>query len=318
MEKPLVSVICLCYNHARFVREAVESVLNQSYKNVQVIVADDASTDNSIEEIHSLKATYASIELLLFPKNLGNCKAFNAALKLAKGEFVIDFATDDVMMPDRIEKQVSFFERLTPTVGVVYTDAVYINEDGKFIRNHFEYLFHKELISHIPQGDVYRDVLTTYFIPGPTMMIRREVFAALGGYDESLSYEDFDFWVRSSRIYRYAFLKERLTSIRKLKSSMSTGWYVPGDKQLHSTFLICKKAQQLNRDDGDDQALITRVRYEFRQSVLSGNHTEASLFYALLKELNGVRLAERTLRVLGRTGIPLAPLRKLYHRMKYS
>ena len=265
-----------------------------------------------------MKATYPSIELLLLPKNLGNCKAFNEALKLARGEFIIDFATDDVMMPDRIEKQVAFFGRLTPTVGVVYTDAVYINEDGKFIRNHFEYLFHKELISHIPQGDVYRDVLTTYFIPGPTMMIRREVFAALGGYDESLSYEDFDFWVRSSRIYRYAFLKERLTSIRKLKSSMSTGWYVPGDKQLHSTFLICKKAQQLNRDDDDKQALITRVRYEFRQSVLSGNHTEALLFYDLLKELNGVRLAERTLKLFDRTGIPLAPLRKLYHRIRYS
>ncbi len=117
MEKPLVSVICLCYNHRRFVREAVESVLNQSYKNIQVIVADDASTDNSVEEIQSLKAPYPSIELLLLPKNLGNCKAFNEALKLAKGEFVIDFATDDVMMPDRIEKQVAFFGRLTPTVG---------------------------------------------------------------------------------------------------------------------------------------------------------------------------------------------------------
>jgi glycosyltransferase involved in cell wall biosynthesis len=318
MEKPLVSVICLCYNHRRFVREAVESVLNQSYKNIQVIVADDASTDNSVEEIQSLKALYPSIELLLLPKNLGNCKAFNEALKLARGEFVIDFATDDVMMPDRIERQVAFFGRLTLTVGVVYTDAVYINEDGKFIRNHFEYLFHKELISHIPQGDVYRDVLTTYFIPGPTMMIRREVFATLGGYDESLSYEDFDFWVRSSRIYRYAFLNERLTSIRKLKSSMSAGLYVPGDKQLRSTYLICKKAQQLNRDKGDEQALITRVRYEFRQSVLSGNHAEALLFYDLLKELKGVRWAERTLKLFDHPGIPLAPLRKLYHRIKYE
>ena len=318
MENPLVSVICLCYNHRRFVREAVVSVLNQSYKNIQVIVADDASTDNSIEEINTLKAEHSSIELLLLPKNLGNCKAFNEALKLARGEFIIDFATDDLMMPDRIEKQVSFFGRLTPTVGVVYTDAVYINEDGKFIRNHFEYLFQKELISHIPQGDVYRDVLTTYFIPGPTMMTRREVFTALGGYDESLSYEDFDFWVRSSRIFRYAFLKDKLTSIRKLKSSMSRGWYVPGDKQLHSTYLVCKKAQKLNRDKDDEQALITRVRYEFRQSVLSGNHPEALLFFDLLKELNGVRWIERTLKLLHQSGIPLAPLRKLYHGIKYS
>ena len=318
MENPLVSVICLCYNHERFVREAVESVLKQSYKNIQIIVADDASTDNSVQEIKTLKGEYPSIELLLLPTNLGNCKAFNQALKLAKGEFIIDFATDDVMMPTRIERQIGFFERLDSTVGVIYTDATYINESGEFIRNHFEYLFEKRLIINIPKGDVYRDVLTTYFIPGPTMLIRKEVFAALNGYDETLSYEDFDFWVRSSRIYRYAYLDEHLTSIRKLSTSMSAGWYVPGDKQLHSTYLVCRKAQQLNRDDGDREALITRVRYEFRQSVLSGNHTEARLFYDLLRELKGVGLADRILRLFNRPGIPLAPLRKIYHRVRYD
>jgi glycosyltransferase involved in cell wall biosynthesis len=318
MEKPLVSVICLCYNHQRFVREAVESVLNQSYDNIQIIIADDASTDNSVQEIKALKKENPIVELLLLPDNLGNCKAFNEALKMARGEFIIDFATDDVMMPNRIERQIGFFKRLDSTVGLVYTDAVYVDESGKFIRNHFEYLFQKELITHIPKGDVYRDVLTTYFIPGPTMMIRKEVFAALNGYDETLSYEDFDFWVRSSRIYRYAYLDERLTSIRKLKSSMSTGWYVPGDRQLHSTYLVCKKAQKLNRDADDQQALVVRVRYEFRQSVLSGNHPEALLFYNLLRELKGVRLSERVLRLFGLSGIPLAPLRKLYHKVKYN
>lgn len=317
MDTPLVSVICLCYNQQPFVREAVGSVLNQSYQNIQIIIADDASTDNSVVEIRKLKAEYPSIELLLFPNNLGNCKAFNEAFKLAKGQFIIDFATDDVMMPNRIEKQINFFKRLDSSVGVVYTDAQYINENGQFIRNHFEYLFEKELITHIPMGDVYRDVLTTYFIPGPTMMIRREVFEALNGYDESLSYEDFDFWVRSSRMYRYAFLNEHLTSIRKLKSSMSTGWYVPGDKQLHSTYLICRKAQLLNRDAEDRQALITRLRYEYRQSVSSGNHSEADLFYGFLKEMKGVTLAERGLRLLDKVRIPLGPLRKVYHRIKY-
>jgi hypothetical protein len=199
---------------------------------------------------------------------------------------------------------VAFFQRLDSTVGLIFTDAIYISETGTFIRNHFEYLLQKELISHIPQGDVYRDVLTTYFIPGPTMMIRREVFVALGGYDESLSYEDFDFWVRSSRIYHYAFQNERTTSIRKVQRSMSTGWYAPGDKQLHSTYLICRKAQRLNRDSADEQALIQRLRYEYRQSVLSGNFTEASLFYDFLKELNGVRFVERFFKLFEKTRIP--------------
>jgi glycosyltransferase involved in cell wall biosynthesis len=316
--RPLVSIICLCYNHANFIREAVESVVNQSYDPLQVIVADDASTDGSLEEIRKLKAEHYSLELVLLKENLGNCKAFNTALKLAKGEYIIDFSTDDVMTPDRIEKQVAFFEKQDATVGLVFTDAVYITENGKFIRNHFDYLFRKKLLSHIPQGDVYRDVLSTYFIPGPTVMARKEVYVSLNGYDESLSYEDFDFWVRAARIYRFAFLNEKLTSIRKLKKSMSTGWYVPGDKQLHSTFLICKKALQLNRDSGDKEALIKRVRYEFRQSVLSGNHAEAELFLELLEELNGTRLAERTFAFLNKIRIPLSPLRRLYHRMKYE
>lgn len=318
MEKPLVSVICLCYNHARFVREAVESVLNQTYQHVQIVVVDDASPDNSVGEIQALKAKYPSIQLLLLSQNLGNCKAFNEGLKLASGEYIIDFATDDLMTPDRIEKQVKYFETQDPAVGVVYTDAEYITENGEFIRNHFDHLFRKKLISRIPEGDVYRDVLTTYFIPGPTMMIRKEVFAALNGYDESLTYEDFDFWVRSSRIFHYAFINERTTKIRKLTSSMSTGWYLPGDKQLHSTYLICRKAQQLNRDAGDERALITRLRYEYRQSVLSGNHSEALLFYNFLKELNGVRFFERVVKLFDMARVPLGSLRKLYHTIRYS
>lgn len=197
MEPPLVSVICLCYNHARFVREAVVSVVGQTYKNLQVIVADDNSNDGSVSEIQKLKAEYPFLEILLLTHNVGNCKAFNSAFKLAKGKFIIDFATDDVMMPDRIEKQVLYFEQSDQHVGVVFTDATYIDEAGKFIRNHFPYLLKKKLITHIPQGDVYRDVLSTYFIPGPTMMVRREVLDFLGGYDEELTYEDFDFWVRS-------------------------------------------------------------------------------------------------------------------------
>lgn len=299
-------------------RQAVESVINQSYRHLQIIIADDASHDGSIEEIQNLKAAYPFLELLLLAENKGNCAAFNAAFKLVKGDFVIDFATDDVMMPDRIEKQVQLFADLDRSVGVVFTDAIYINEKGDFLRNHFEYLLGKKLIRTIPQGDVYRDLLSTYFIPGPTMMVRREVFVALGGYDEGLTYEDFDFWVRSSRNFRYAFLNERLTYIRKSKLSMSAGWYVPGDQQLHSTYLVCRKAQLLNRDENDQRALIKRVRYEFRQSVLSENYSEASEFFSMLEELNGVHIIDLLLSFANRNRIQLSMLRKLYHGVRFS
>lgn len=318
MDLPLVSVICLCYNHARFVREAVESVLQQTYPNLEIIVVDDASNDNSAGEIRKLVVENPQIRFLDLPQNLGNCKAFNRGLALSTGKYVIDFATDDVMTPERVARQANLFEKLDPAYGVVFSDAVYIDADGKELRDHYGYLFKKKLLDHIPEGDVYRDVLTTYFIASPTMMIRRKVLDDLQGYDEELAYEDFDFWVRSARSYRYAFLNEKLTKIRRTEQSMSTGWYKRGDKQLLSTYKVCRKACSLNKSREDDQALAQRVRYELRQSVFSENHREAALFFSLLKELQPLRWSDRFLIILNKLRLPLASLRETYQRWRFG
>ena len=318
MQSPLVTVVCLCYNHGDYLREAVESVLNQTYRNIQIIIVDDASTDASAAEIRQLAKQYPSVELLLLDQNVGNCKAFNSARNLIKGDFVIDFATDDVMTPDRIEKQVNFFTNLDESTGVVFTDAVYIDKEGKFLRNHYEHLLKKKLLHQIPQGDVYRDVLAKYFIASPTMMMRRSVLNSLGGYDETLTYEDFDFWVRSARLFKYAFLNDKLTKIRKTGSSMSASLYVPGDKQLYSTYLVCKKAQALNKDEEDAKALVIRVRYEFRQSVISENHEEAELFYTLLTELGSNNRIDVIFKFVNKLRLPLSGLRNTYHRIRFT
>lgn len=318
METPLVTVICLCYNHERFVREAVTSVLAQTYSPIQIIIADDNSTDHSPAIITGLKTEHPSLELILSSQNLGNCKAFNNAYAQAKGEFIIDFATDDIMEPQRVAMQVQLFMQHDRNTGVIFTDATYVDEEGKFIRNHYDHLFKHGLIRNIPEGDVYRHVLTTYFIASPTMMIRRSVLDTLGGYDPSLSYEDFDLWVRSSRQFKYAFLNEKLTRIRKLRKSLSTGWYVPGDHQLLSTYKVCLKATLLNRDEGDRQALIQRVRYELRQSVFTSNHKEAKLFFSLLQQLETPRKLDSLLMTIDRLYLPLSPLRKVYYRLRYS
>jgi glycosyltransferase involved in cell wall biosynthesis len=318
MDKPLVSVICLCYNHERFVREAIASVVNQTYTPVQVIIADDASLDDSQRIILELKERYPFLELLLSRHNVGNCKAFNNAYALARGKYAIDFSTDDVMLPDRIEKQVAYMENAGDRTGLVFTDASYIAEDGKFIRNHFEHLFKKGLIKKIPQGNIYREVLATYFVPTPSLMIRRTVLDVLGGYDEQLAYEDFDLLVRSSRMSEYGFIDERLTRIRKVATSLSSRQYTHQDTQLHSTYLVCRKAQQLNKDELDHQALVKRVRFEFRQGVLSGKFEEAKLFYQFLRELKSVSLADVVLWMFNRPGISLSPLLKWYHRLRYD
>lgn len=318
MPKPLVTVICLCYNHERFVREAVESVIKQTYEPIQIIVWDDASTDNSPAVIKELKTQYPHLEVSLSVKNTGNCRAFNSAYALAKGEFIIDFATDDVMHEQRIEKQVDSFASYPDSTGVVFTDATYINEDGDVLRHHYEHLLRHGLISAVPAGNVFRELLTTYFIASPTMMLRRSVLDRLQGYDERLAYEDFDLWVRSSREYDYAFLNERLTFIRKSPTAMSTRWYTKGDPQLLSTYAVCLKALKLCRDREDREALAFRTRYELRHSALSGNYDEGVLFWKLLEHMQGRTPSAWFWHLLLRFRLPLGPLRAMYHRLRFG
>jgi glycosyltransferase involved in cell wall biosynthesis len=315
---PLVTVICLCYNHEAFVKEAVSSVAQQTYPTIQIIIVDDASTDNSRQVIAELLKMYPSIEFYPLPQNVGNCRAFNAGLAHARGEFIIDLATDDVMLPDRIEHQVKQFQALDESYGVVFSDAQYISEDGKFVRNHFQYLATKNLLAEVPQGDVYRQVLSTFFIPPPTMTVKKKVFDALNGYDENLAYEDFDFWVRSAREFKYGFLNVVTTRIRISERSLSKQLYRKGDKQLYSTYLVCEKAMALNRSEEENESLAKRIRYEIRQSVFSENLREAELFYGLLEKLQKKDAMSNALLVLNKLHLPLAPLRNLYNWIRYG
>src|SRR5690554_6116465 len=103
--QPLVSVICLCHNHERFLEEAIDSVLDQTYPNIEIIVVDDASTDGSKALLKDI-CVKNNLPFIDIAENIGNCAAFNKGFSVAKGKYVIDFAMDDVMMPERIEKQV--------------------------------------------------------------------------------------------------------------------------------------------------------------------------------------------------------------------
>ena len=296
---PLVSVICLCYNQERFVEEALASVTSQTYSATELIIVDDASTDQSVSVIQRFLKSQPlsdSIKTLFLPQNLGNCKAFNRGMALATGKYIIDFATDDVMLPQRIEQQVGYFETLSANYGVVFTEAEYIDKRG----NHLYYHYQNKLKQWYPPptGDVYAQLLSTYFVAGPTMMIRKGVLDNMNGYDEGLAYEDFDFWVRSSRNYHYAYLDQCTTQVRKHATSMSVGWYQPDDPQLHSTYLVCLKAKELNRTKKEKRALAKRVRYELRQAIRGGLWKEAQLLLKLWLILGSRPLMDKKLKIV--------------------
>ena len=257
MPQPLVSVICLCYNHERFVAEAIRSVQAQTYPNIQLIVVDDASQDHSADVIAGIVQQHPDITFLRQRHNAGNCKAFNCGLAQAKGELIIDLAADDILLPERIAKGIAFFEKADASVGVNFTDAAWIDEQGEHLYHHSQRFPHHT----VPQGDVYKDLIEKYFICSPTMMFRRTVIDHLGGYDETLAYEDFDFWIRSSRVFRYGYTPEVLVKKRIVKNSLSQNQFRSSIQQW-STFKVCEKIRALNTAPEEHQALNRRLRYE--------------------------------------------------------
>jgi glycosyltransferase involved in cell wall biosynthesis len=277
---PLVTVVCLCYNHRRFIKEALDSLLAQSYAPMEIIIIDDGSTDGSRSIISNYVGKHPGIQVMFNEKNIGSCSAFNKAYKLAKGKYIIDFATDDVMKVNKIERQIEVFEKLDESYGVVFSNAQNIDENSFPLGEHFKT---KELI---PQGFIYPEVLKRFFIPTITMMVKKSVFDQLGGYDESLSYEDFDFWVRSSNKFKYHYINEVLMQRRIVKGSLSGKFLQKNEsKMLESSLRVCEKALWLNKNNDEKEALIQRLNIEMRLAFITENFNLAKRYHQMLLNL---------------------------------
>ena len=107
MNNPLVSVIISTYNNSNFLEKSIQSVLDQSYKNIEILILDDKSTDNSKTILEEISNKHFNLKILHNDKNLGLTKSLNKLIAIAKGEIIARHDTDDLSMADRIEKQVS-------------------------------------------------------------------------------------------------------------------------------------------------------------------------------------------------------------------
>jgi len=262
MNSPLVTVICICYNHAQYVEQALDSVAGQTYDNIELIVIDDGSMDGSAKVVKRWIASHPQTTLLVNGKNLGYCKAFNKAFSISKGAFCIDLAADDMLHPERVKEGVALLNNAGGEYGVAFSDAAHVDERGNFIRLHSDKYPH----SSIPSGDIYKDVIDRYFICSPSMIFRREVVEFLNGYDETLAYEDFDFWVRASRRFKFIYSPNVLVKKRSVATSLSKNQFTRSGDQRWSTLKVCKKIKDLNKTPEEVRALKRRLWYEIKVS----------------------------------------------------
>jgi glycosyltransferase involved in cell wall biosynthesis len=217
---PSVSVLVTTFNHARYVEEALESLRRQTSSDFEVIITDDASTDGCAEVIESwLARTGFAAQFIRNAVNRGICANRNTAIGRAAGRFVCSLSGDDAYAPERIERQLDCFSSQPDDVCAVYSDALMVDADGASMGR--SVLDQKLAGGTPPQGELFPLLVRDNFLPAPAVMVRKSAIAAVGGYDESLFYEDFDMWLRLSRRFRFVYLPGRLVRFRRHSASMS-------------------------------------------------------------------------------------------------
>jgi len=177
---PIVTIAISCYNHQTYIEETLLSALNQTYKNIELLVFDDGSVDDSVEIISALSKKY---NFSFYPQaNLGLSSTLNKALLLAKGKYFVPFGSDDVMFLDRIEKQVKYMED-HPSSGVCGGNIIKIDEIGNGLTRQK---------SHPASVNNFYDIFlnTGIGLPAPTLFFLTSSLRAVGGFSTEIQLED--------------------------------------------------------------------------------------------------------------------------------
>ncbi len=219
--KPLVTVIVPSYNHSRYIGYTIESILNQTLKNFELLIFDDSSLDDSLKIIKKFKDP--RINLITSDRNLGICKAVNFCFKKANGKYLSIIASDDIMLPDNLEKKVNFLE-LNPEYGAVFSGIEAIDEKNRILQKKtkkFERIF-------ISENKKKHEWLNHFFYKGnciaaPTFVTTADCVKNINGFNELISQaHDFDMWVRICLAgYEMHVLPENLVQYRQRRNNQN-------------------------------------------------------------------------------------------------
>lgn len=238
MEKfPLVSVALRSYNQKAFLKEAIDSILNQTYSNYEIIIADDASTDGSVELIQKYATNLPNIIKPIFNKtNQGHTKNLNLAMAAGKGKYIAIFDGDDIMHPDKLKLQTEFMEN-NPQCTVCYHNTEFFeNKTNKVL-----YLKNNRKNSH--SGDVKTMIKYGMFNTNISNMIRRDKIPAHGANERISIASDWIFYVECLITGgKIQYIDKILARVRRHPNNITqTKFFKNLTDQYLSSFIILKK-----------------------------------------------------------------------------
>ena len=241
---PLVSVIVPAYNAKPYIEQTLDSLLNQSYPNLEIIVVDDGSRDGTALCVEVMARNHPHIRLIR-QSNQGVAAARNRGIEESRGELIAPIDADDIWFPDAVTKLVNRLLESEPDVGVAYAWSVIIDEngllDGRFRCSKIE-------------GDVFGTLICHNFIGNASStLIRRACLEKVGGYDEGFramgtqGCEDWDLYLRIAEEYQFKVVPEFLIGYRKSQTAMTSNFTVMADAHRRVIGRALQRHQSLPR-----------------------------------------------------------------------
>ena len=211
MNNPVVSVIMSVYNDEKYVPFAIDSILNQSFKDFEFIILNDGSTDKTLEILKEYKSKESRI-VLIDQENKGLTKSLNIGIKKAKCKYIARMDSDDISHPQRLQKQIDFLE-INQEYGFVGTNIEKIDEKGK----HIEFN-----ITKYSNAEIQKTLCNRNCFAHGSVMINKEIVGDKLWYDEEFKYgQDYSLWAKIAKKFKVSNLQEPLYKLRLHENSIS-------------------------------------------------------------------------------------------------
>lgn len=200
-----VSVIIPSYNYGEFISDGIESVINQTYKDFEIIVVDDGSTDNTSESVKK----YQDRVSYFYKENGGPSSARNYGIHNAKGKYICFLDADDIFLPEKLELQINYMEdNKDDNIGLIYSDYYCVSRRLK-ITDYYE------SIGFLSQKEAVKYLYNYNYINTSTVMIPKACIDKVGSFNEEYKYlEDYDLWLRLGCNYKFGYINKPLVKTR--------------------------------------------------------------------------------------------------------
>ncbi|WP_144776638.1 glycosyltransferase family 2 protein [Marinobacter maritimus] len=258
----LVSVIIPVYNREHLVSQAIESVLAQTYKPVEIILINDGSTDGSLSVLRRFEALFPQQVRVIDQPNQGQILARNNGIQAARGEYIAFLDSDDLWLENKLERQIPLFE---PGVGLVYSGTEVIDEEGHTIR--------VESADVTITGNIYPQLLIKNRMTGGTVVVSAEALKHVGAFSTDFkAAENWDLWLRISKVYSARAVRDPLLRYRVHDGNMS------GDAQLmiNAKLQIIEKYCDLRSSDSVVArcSRLAYADYHYRKGLICFSNSE--------------------------------------------